>query len=213
MPETNDQSRKTHSSTRRATTRRDFLQASLAGTAAVSSVATTVAGAQTKQKRPNLVFFLGEGQRADALSVAGHPILNTPNHDRIGREGLRFTNAFCTNALCAPARATALTGMYSRSIGALDNTKGHIPLPANIPLFTELLQKEGYEVAILGKVHIRNGVEERNWDYYFGHNSPSNDYENPLFKGGPQGHGWPPEAVQSGLSRRPHDGSSHLMDR
>jgi hypothetical protein len=73
MPETNDQSRKAHSSTQRATTRRDFLQASLAGTAAVSSVATTVAGAQTKQKRPNLVPFLGEGQRADALSVAVIP--------------------------------------------------------------------------------------------------------------------------------------------
>ncbi|ADV83541.1 sulfatase/phosphatase domain-containing protein [Terriglobus saanensis] len=171
-------------------TRRDFLQASLAiaGTAAVSSVATTPpAVAQTKQKRPNLVFFFGEGQRADALSIAGHPILKTPNHDRIGREGVRFTNAFCTNALCAPARATALTGMYSRSTGALDNTKGRIPLASDIPLFTEILQKEGYEVAILGKVHTRNGVEERNWDYYFGHNNPSNDYANPLFKEGRRG--------------------------
>lgn len=51
------------------------------------------AEAQAKQKRPNLVFFLGEGQRADALSIAGHPILKTPNHDRIGREGVRFANA------------------------------------------------------------------------------------------------------------------------
>lgn len=175
------------------TTRRDFLQASLAiaGTAAVSSVATTLAAAQTrsqtKSKHPNLVFFLGEGQRADALSIAGNPVLKTPNHDRIGHEGIRFTNAFCTNALCAPARATALTGLYSRSTGALDNTKSHTPLPADIPLFTEILQKEGYEVAIVGKVHTRNGVEERNWDYYFGHNSPGNDYENPIFKEGRKG--------------------------
>lgn len=189
MSETNEQCHKALTSPQGATTRRDFLQASLAiaGTAAVSTVAPTLAGAQTKQKRPNLVFFLGEGQRADALSIAGHPILKTPNHDRIGREGIRFTNAFCTNALCAPARATALTGMYSRSTGALDNNKGRIPLAADIPLFTEILQKEGYEVAILGKVHTRNGVEERNWDYYFGHNNPGNDYANPLFKEGRKG--------------------------
>lgn len=189
MSQTKEHELKPASHSHCAPTRRDFLQASLAiaGTTAVSAIAPGLASGQTKQKRPNLVFFLGEGQRADALSIAGHPILKTPNHDRIGREGIRFTNAFCTNALCAPARGTALTGMYSRSTGALDNTKAHIPLPADIPLFTEILQKEGYEVAILGKVHTRNGVEERNWDYYFGHNSPGNDYANPFFKEGRKG--------------------------
>jgi arylsulfatase A-like enzyme len=171
-------------------TRRDFLQGTLAmaGGIVASSVATTSKGlAQQSTKRPNLVFFFGEGQRADALSIAGHPILKTPHHDRIGREGIRFTNAFCTNALCAPARATALTGMYSRSTGALDNKKGDIPLPADIPLFTEILQQAGYEVAILGKTHTRKGVEDRHWDYYFGHNDPSNDYVNPFFKEGRKG--------------------------
>ncbi len=170
-------------------TRREFLQGALAvaGTVAATGIAPATAVAQTKPKRPNLVFFFGEGQRADALSIAGHPLLKTPNHDRIGKEGIRFNNAFCTNALCAPARATALTGMYSRSTGALSNEKGHIPLPSDIPLFTDLLREAGYEVAILGKVHVRNGVEERNWDYYFGHNDPGNDYANPLFKEGRKG--------------------------
>src|SRR6185312_14417454 len=103
MAETNEQIPKPLASAQGTATRRDFLQASLAiaGTAAVSTVAPVLAGAQTKSKRPNLVFFLGEGQRADALSIAGNPILKTPNHDRIGHEGIRFTNAFCTNALCA----------------------------------------------------------------------------------------------------------------
>jgi arylsulfatase A-like enzyme len=171
-----------------ATTRREFMQCSLAfaGTALASSVAG-VAGAQTKAKRPNLIFFFGEGQRADALSIAGHPILKTPNHDRIGQEGIRFRNAFCTNALCAPARATALTGMYSRSTGALSNEHLNTPLPPDIPLFTDLLREAGYEIAILGKVHARNGVEERHWDYYFGHNDPGNNYVNPFFKEGRKG--------------------------
>jgi arylsulfatase A-like enzyme len=172
-----------------AATRREFLQGSLAvaGTLLASQIGHLTASAETKQKRPNLVFFFGEGQRADALSIAGNQILKTPNHDRIGREGIRFRNAFCTNALCAPARATALTGMYSRSTGALSNEHPHVPLPSDIPLFTELLRDAGYEIAIVGKVHVRNGVEERYWDYYFGHNDPGNDYADPFFKEGRKG--------------------------
>ena len=165
---------------------RDFLQGSLfvAGSLITSSVAPPDLLAESGTKRPNLVFFLGEGQRADALSIAGNRILKTPNHDRIGREGMRFENAFCTNALCAPARAVALTGMYSRSTGALSNEHLKIPLPSDIPFFTDILHEAGYEVAILGKVHVANGVEERYWDYYFGHNDPSNNYESPFFKEG-----------------------------
>ena len=170
-------------------TRRDFIQGSLVvvGSVLASSVASQDLLAEPVTKRPNLVFFLGEGQRADALSIAGNPILNTPNHDRIGREGMRFENAFCTNALCAPARAAALTGMYSRSTGALSNAHLNRPLPSDIPLFTDILHEAGYEVAILGKVHVANGVEDRYWDYYFGHNDPSNNYESPFFKEGRKG--------------------------
>jgi arylsulfatase A-like enzyme len=168
-----------------ATTRREFMQSSVAvaGTMLASSV-TSVASAQPRAKRPNLVFLYGEGQRADALSIARNPILKTPNHDRIGHEGVRFTNAFCTNALCAPARATALTGLYSKTTGAKDNKDLQVPLPADIPLFTELLRDAGYEVAIIGKVHVRNGVKDRYWDYYFGFNAPNTNYYNPRFSEG-----------------------------
>ncbi|MFT4114857.1 sulfatase [Silvibacterium sp.] len=177
------------SSASNSATRREFLQGTLAAagaTLAAGSLSAFASPAQNK-KRPNLVFFLGEGQRADALSIAGNSILKTPNHDRIGHEGIRFENAFCTNALCAPARATALTGLYSRTSGALDNNGPNVPLPSDIPLFTDLLREAGYEVAILGKVHVRNGVEDRYWDYYFGHNNPANDYANPFFKEGRKG--------------------------
>ncbi|HEY5381644.1 MAG TPA: sulfatase [Acidobacteriaceae bacterium] len=170
-------------------TRREFLQGTLAvaGTLLASQASGQRAEAATPAKRPNMVFFLGEGQRADALSIAGNPIVKTPNHDRIGREGMRFRNAFCTNALCAPARATEMTGMYSRSTGALSNENMSVPLPADIPLFTDLLREAGYEIAIVGKVHAHNGFEERHWDYYFGHNDASNNYVRPFFKEGRDG--------------------------
>lgn len=165
--------------------RRDFLQGSLA-MAAVASASSLARAEAPKPKRPNLIFLLGEGQRSDALSIVGHPFLKTPNHDRIGAEGMRFENAFCTNALCASARATLMTGLYSRTSGALSN-KTHVPLSPDIPLFTDLLHQAGYEVALVGKTHIRNGAEERYWDYYFGHNAASNDYVNPFFKEGRKG--------------------------
>ncbi len=172
-----------------AWTRREFLQDALAfaGAAATSSVAGTAAAQTSGTKRPNIIFFLGEGQRADALSLMNNPILKTPHHDRIGTEGVRFDNAFCTNALCAPARATLLTGLYSRTSGALSNKLTNVPLSPDIPLFTDLLHQAGYDVAIVGKTHIRDGAEDRYWDYYFGHNAAANDYVNPLFKEGRKG--------------------------
>ena len=168
--------------------RRDFLKGSAAATTvALASSIMPAARAQDGEKRPNILFIYGEGQRADALSLAGNPILKTPNMDRIGREGAWFKNSFCTNSLCAPARATALTGMYSCATGAIDNRHPHVPLPADIPIFTDLLHQAGYEVAIVGKVHVRNGVKERYWDYYFGFNAPVTDYYKPKFSEGRKG--------------------------
>src|SRR5579862_5093381 len=93
--------------------RRDFLQA---GTAAAALMGARAQGQNTPSgKRPNIVFFLGEGHRADYLSLHGHPLLKTPHHDRIAREGVYFRNSFVMNALCAPMRAATLTGMYSHS--------------------------------------------------------------------------------------------------
>lgn len=168
-------------------TRREFLKVSLAAAGTALLPLGAAAAAAEKGKRPNLIFFLGEGHRPDALSISGNPILKTPHHDRIAREGMRFTNAFCTNALCAPARAVALTGLYSRTSGALGNTDAGQPMPADIPIFTDLLHQAGYEVAIVGKVHVRGGVTDRYWDYYFGYNAPATNYYFPTFIEGRKG--------------------------
>ena len=87
----------------RDTTRREFVQHSLAAAGSVWASSALPLHAETAApgQKPNLIFIYGEGHRWDCLSVAGHAILKTPNHDRIGQEGVRFTNAFCTNALCA----------------------------------------------------------------------------------------------------------------
>jgi len=165
------------------TSRRRFLQA---GTSVAGALTSSLKAAQTtSNRRPNIIMFLGEGQRADALSLAGNSILQTPNHDRIGREGVYFRNAFVTNALCAPARAVTMTGLYSHTTGALGN-KNH-PIPKSMPVFTDLLRDAGYEIALCGKAHIGNGLTDRYWDYYFGFNAPATDYYRPKFIEGRQG--------------------------
>jgi arylsulfatase A-like enzyme len=167
-------------------TRRQFFESS-AGFA-VSAVAAPRLKAQSSEsgRKPNIVFLLGEGQRADALSLAGNKLLKTPNHDRIGREGVWFRNAFVMNALCAPARAAAMTGMYSHATGALGNDTNR-PIPPSIPLFSDLLRQAGYEVALCGKAHIGEGARDRYWDYYFAYNSPSTDFYHPLMYEGRNG--------------------------
>jgi arylsulfatase A-like enzyme len=185
--------------------RRQFLQvgvsAAIGAVVASPSMAHAAAAAEPAPeptKRPNLVFLYTEGQRADCLSLTGHPLLKTPNMDRIGREGVHFPNAFCTNALCAPARAAAMTGMWSRSTGALDNRQGHVPLPSDIPVFTDSLREAGYETCIVGKVHIRNGLRERYWDYYLGVNSPATNYYKPKMAEGRNGQIGPDQVWNEG---------------
>lgn len=173
-------------------TRRDFLQTGAA--AAAGSMMAPQLDAQTAGRKPNLLFIYGEAQRWDCLSIAGHPLLKTPNQDRIAREGVRFERAFCTNALCAPARSSVLTGMYSKSTGALDNQD--LDKPLQTPYFTDLLQQEGYEIALVGKAHCRAGAMDRKWDYYFGFNAGVTDYYHPRFFEGRKGAMGPEEVYQ-----------------
>ena len=100
------------------------------------------------------------------MSIAGNKIIRTPNMDRIAREGMNFRNAFVVNALCAPSRATVLTGLYSRKHGVIDNKDR--PIASGVPIISDLLREAGYEVAFCGKSHVQNALRDHYWDYYFG---------------------------------------------
>src|SRR5262245_23153586 len=101
-------------------------------------------------RRPNLVLFLTDDQRWDCLSVAGHPLLKTPNIDRLATEGTYFPNAFVTTSICCVSRASYMTGRLSRNHKVGDfNT----PLPADVlaKSLPALLKKAGYRTACFGK--------------------------------------------------------------
>jgi arylsulfatase A-like enzyme len=143
--------------------------------------------------RPNFIFVATDGHRPEALSLNGHPIVRTPNFDRIGREGIQFRNSFVVNALCLPSRATALTGLYSHSTGCIDNQGRAIP--REVPLFTDHLRDTGYEAALFGKAHVR-ALGERNWDAYFGYPDASADYFWPVITEGSHGKVKEPKTYQ-----------------
>jgi len=107
---------------------------------------------------PNMIVVLVDDLRWDEVRAAGHPFVDTPNMDRIAREGVRFLNAFATTPLCSPSRASFLTGQYPHTNGILDNTAR----PSHdLPTFPVELQRAGYDTAFIGKWHMGNDDSPR----------------------------------------------------
>ena len=103
--------------------------------------------------RPNIIFILIDDLRWDAMSCVGYPpFLRTPNIDRIAKEGARFANAFVCISLCAPSRASFLTGMYPHKHGVRTN-RGE-EFDHSLATFPLLLQQTGYDTAFIGKWHM-----------------------------------------------------------
>jgi arylsulfatase A-like enzyme len=110
-------------------------------------------------RKPNVLFVMTDDQQWNQMSCAGAPILQTPHMDRLANEGTRLANAFCTNSLCAPSRASVLTGCFSHIHGIRGNSEkaDHVEsLDASLPTFPALLRQAGYRTALMGKWHIRH---------------------------------------------------------
>jgi arylsulfatase A-like enzyme len=151
-------------------------RAMIGGLTALTGAGLMGATPAASAKKPNIVFFMGEGLRSDEFGFAGNRILKTPNMDLLAREGTVFKNAFVTNSLCLPSRASFLTGAYSHTTGATTNEEATVPI--NFQLVSDLLKDAGYETAFLGKSHVSGALLDHPWDYYFGFRGQA-DYLNP----------------------------------
>ena len=85
----------------------------------------------------------------------------TPNMDRIAKEGMRFDRAYVTNGICGPSRAVIQTGKYSHINGFMTNGE---TFNADQQTFPKLLQKAGYQTAVVGKWHLK--ATPQGYDYY-----------------------------------------------
>lgn len=106
-----------------------------------------------KDTRPNILFIMSDDHAYQAISAYSDHLIKTPNIDRIANEGMLFTNASVTNSICAPSRATILTGKHSHIHGKIDN---RMPFDTMQVTFPQLFQKSGYQTAMIGKLHFGN---------------------------------------------------------
>ncbi len=111
--------------------------------------------------RPNILFIMADDHAAHALSCYGSRINKTPNLDRIAQEGMLFRNCFVTNSLCGPSRAVILTGKYSHLNGFEKNGR---TFDGSQQTVAKLLQKAGYQTAVVGKWHLRS--DPTGFDYW-----------------------------------------------
>jgi arylsulfatase A-like enzyme len=146
-------------------TRREFLKrlGYMTGSAAALSILPSCKslGQITGKKQPNIIFIMTDDHASHAMSCYGSKINKTPNLDRIANEGIRFDNSFCTNSICAPCRAVILTGKYSHLNGVIDNSK---KFDGSQQTFPKLLQKVGYQTAMIGKWHLK--TDPTGFDYW-----------------------------------------------
>jgi arylsulfatase A-like enzyme len=109
--------------------------------------------AKQRATRPNVILMITDDQGIGDLSLTGNPYLKTPNIDRIGKEGVQFTQ-FHVSPVCAPTRASLMTGRYNYRTGVVDTYLGRAMMDPRETTLPQLLEKDGYATGLFGKWHL-----------------------------------------------------------
>jgi arylsulfatase A len=129
--------------------------------------------------KPNIIWVMADDLGMGDLGCFGQKKIKTPNLDRMASEGTRFTSTYCGTSVCAPSRASLMTGLHMGHCPIRANREvqpeGQKPLPKENPTVAELLKKEGYNTGLFGKWglgHPGSGSEptKRGFDAFYGYN-------------------------------------------
>ena len=127
------------------------------------------------QSSPNLIFLLADDQRADALSCAGHPLIQTPNLDALAQQGQRFVNAYTVAPICKPSRVSFMLGQYQRTHGVGFSTGKKMDEAQWQNSYPEKLRQAGYFTGFIGKFGVDSysfkGKGSEKFDYWMAHDA------------------------------------------
>lgn len=161
-----------------ALNRRNFVKMCGLSAAAMSMGQVSAFAAKNNAKRPNILFLYSDDHAFQAISAYGGrlaKIAPTKNIDRIAKEGMIFHKSYVTNSICAPCRAVIQTGKHSHLNGILDNMHSFDNTQQTFP---KILQKNGYQTAIVGKWHLRSRPTGFDYDEVL---PGQGNYYNPTF--------------------------------
>lgn len=144
------------------------------------------AGAVSAARKPNIVFIMADDLGWSELGCYGQKKIRTPHIDSLAKQGLRFTDAYTGNAVCAPSRCVLMTGKHpghaevrnNRAMQRFGEPEGQHPISAEAVTIAELLKKEGYTTGAFGKWGLGNtgstgNPTKQGFDRFFGYNCQS----------------------------------------
>lgn len=108
-------------------------------------------------KPRNMLFIMSDEHNPRVLGAAGHPMIRTPNMDRLAASGVRFTDAYCNSPICVPSRASFHTGRHVHEIRFWDNA---IAYDGTVPTWGHRLRDAGHRVDSIGKLHFKSGEND-----------------------------------------------------
>ncbi|MDQ3651361.1 MAG: sulfatase-like hydrolase/transferase, partial [Acidobacteriota bacterium] len=117
-------------------------------------------------KRPNVILIITDDQGHGDLGFHGNPKIKSPNIDRLARESTRFVN-FYVSPVCAPTRASLMTGRYNYRTGVVDTYLGRAMMHPDEVTLAEMLSRAGYRTGIFGKWHLGDNYPMRPMDQGF----------------------------------------------
>lgn len=166
--------------------RRDFIKTVGAATLSLSAAGVLQAAQSKPKKKPNVIYILADDLGYGDLGCYGQKLIKTPNTDRIASEGMKFTQHYAGNALCAPSRCCLITGKHSGHTFIRNNKplpyEGNLPIPKEEVTIAEVMKQAGYVTACIGKWGLGypgsdGDPNKQGFDHWFGYNCQRQAHE------------------------------------